>query len=289
LACSAVVRLDLDKRTIHCEFDAKTVAKESGLKYLAGIWSSRYFWAHLALSDIRNRWRRSYLGVLWSILQPLGLTALIAFVFGRLFNIDMIDYAPYILSGIVIWDYISGTASAGSLAFVQNEPYIKQYRHPLAIYTLRNAVANMINLAIASIGLIAWVLVFKWDNLSWSWLALPLAIPIAVAIGWPLATALAYLAVRFRDIPHALGLMLQAAWFISPVYFEARFFRDAGLNKLIDYNPIYHLLQTIRAPLLAAQWPTAENYAFCAGTALVLAVIACAIGRRWERKVIFYL
>lgn len=259
------------------------------MQYVAGIWASRYFWIHLALSDQRTRWRRSYLGPLWAILQPLGMTVLITFVLGRLLKVEMVDYAPYILSGIIFWDYVMATAMAGALAFVQNDAYIKQHRHPLAIYTLRTALAGLMHFAIASIGLLGWVLVFRPGNVGWSWLALPLCLPLALLTGWALATALAYLTVRFRDIPHALSLVMQALWFVSPVYFEVRFFRDAGLDGMIDYNPIYHLLQTVRAPLLASQWPSPANYAFCLATIVVLGAIAAAIGRAWERKVIFYL
>jgi len=61
-------------------------------------------------SDLRSKWRRSFFGVLWSIIQPLGLTILIAVVFGRIFKTDIVKYAPYILSGVIIWDYISSTA-----------------------------------------------------------------------------------------------------------------------------------------------------------------------------------
>jgi lipopolysaccharide transport system permease protein len=259
------------------------------LQYIIGIWSARYFWMHLALSDLRIRWRRSYLGALWSILQPLGMTALIAFVLGRLFRLNVLDYAPYILSGIIVWEFILSAAVAGSLAFVQNEPYIKQYRHPLAIYTLRTAVASSLVLIMASISLIGWVLVVRPDHLGWCWLSLPLAVPLLLLTAWPLATALAYLTARFRDIPHALGLVLQALWFVSPVYFETRFFREAGLDGLVDYNPVYHLLQIVRAPLLSGEWPSLMNYMFCSATILVIGLLAWAIGRRHERNVIFYL
>jgi len=259
------------------------------LQYLNGIWFARYFWVNLALADLRTRWRRSYLGAVWSILQPLGMTALVAFVLGRLFNLNVRDYAPYILSGMIVWEFISATAIGGALAFVQNEPYIKQYRHPLAIYTLRTALANVLVLIIASIGLVGWIVAFRSDTIGWCWLSLPLSITLLVLAGWPLATALAYLTVRFRDIPHALGLVLQALWFVSPVYFEIKFFRDAGLSGLVDYNPLYHLLQTVRAPLLSGEWPTLENYAFSLCTIAVLSVIAYSIGRRNERNVIFYL
>ena len=259
------------------------------MRYLAGIWSARYFWTHLALSDLRTRWRRSYLGALWSILQPLGMTVLIAFVLGRLLKLDVVDYAPYILSGIIFWEFISATAVSGSLAFVQNEPYIKQFRHPLAIYTLRTALANLLILVLANVSLLGWVLVVRPGNIGWSWLCLPLSLALLFLSVWPLATILAYLTARFRDVPHALGLVLQALWFVSPVYFEAKFFREAGLNGFVDYNPVYHLLQTARAPLLAGEWPTLENYAFCLGTVLALSATACFISWRRERNVIFYL
>jgi lipopolysaccharide transport system permease protein len=259
------------------------------VQYFVDIWSARYFWTHLALSDLRTRWRRSYLGALWSILQPLGMTILIAFVLGRLMNLDVVDYAPYILSGIIFWEFLSATANAGSLAFVQNEPYIKQHRHPLAIYTLRTVLANSILLMLASVSLLGWILVVRPANIGWCWLSLPLSIPLLLLTAWPLATILAYITVRFRDIPHALGLVLQALWFVSPVYFETKFFRDAGLNGFIDYNPVYHLLQTVRAPLLSGEWPSLENYEFCLGTVLFFGVLAVGIGRRYERNAIFYL
>jgi lipopolysaccharide transport system permease protein len=258
-------------------------------RYVAGIWSARYFWMHLALSDLRARWRRSYLGALWSIIQPLGMTALIAFVLGRLFKLNVLDYAPYILSGIIVWEFILAATMAGALAFVQNEPYIKQYSHPLAIYTLRTAIAGLLVFVLASISLIGWELVVRPGNFGWCWLSLGLAPVFLLLTAWPLATALAYLTTRFRDIPHGLGLLLQALWFISPVYFETSFFRDAGLNGLVDYNPIFHLLQLVRAPILGGEWPSLANYGFCAGTIAAIALLALAIGRHYERKVIFYL
>jgi lipopolysaccharide transport system permease protein len=66
-------------------------------------------------------------------------------------------------------------------------------------------------------------------------------------------------------------------------------FRRGGLNKLVDYNPIYHLLQIVRAPLLEGKWPSATDYAFCFGTALFFACCAWLVGRKVERKIIFYL
>ena len=257
--------------------------------YATRIWESRYFWMHLALSDLRSRWRRSYLGILWAVIQPLAMTLLLSVVFARIFQTDIKEYAPYILSGLVVWEFVIATAVNGSLSFVQADAYIRQCRLPLAIYTLRTVLGNLIAMLLACVGLVAWVLIVTPGHFGLTWLAALTIVPILLFVGWPLATILAYVATRFRDIPQALTLILQAMWFVSPIYFEAATFRRGGLNVLVDYNPIYHLLQIVRAPLLHGAWPTVENYFYCIMTIAVLSTLAWLIGRRAEERVIFYL
>lgn len=257
--------------------------------YFSRVWDARYFWTHLALSDLRSKWRRSFFGIAWSIIQPLGLTLLLTLVFSRLFNTNIQTYAPYILSGIVVWEYLSANTVGGALSFVQADAYIKQCNHPLAIYTLRNVLGSLIVMMLASISLYGWVIVVLPQNFGWCWIASLAIFPIMAMIAWPVSTVLSYATARFRDIPHALGLVMQSLWFISPVYFEAKMFQNGGLHALIDYNPIYHILQIIRAPLLEGHWPTAENFMFSIGTALVCGLLAILVGAKTERKVIFYL
>lgn len=259
------------------------------LDYLRGVWAARHFWWHLSMSDLRLRWRRSFLGVFWSIVQPLGLTLLISFVFSRIFSQSLGDYAPYILSGMIVWEYVAGCTVGGSLAFAQADAYIKQTKHPLAIYTLRNVVSGLVVLSLASIALVAWVLVVRPGNFGLPWLAALTVFPIVASVAWPLATIMAYVGTRFRDLPYALGLVLQAMWFVSPIYFEDSVFQRGGLHGFVDYNPIYHLLQIVRAPILHGAWPSPVDYVWCLGTAIFLAVLAWAIGSRAEPRVIYYL
>ena len=259
------------------------------MEYFVGIWRARYFWWHLALSDLRARWRRSFLGALWSIIQPLGLTLLLAIVFSKLFNTSIITYAPYLLSGMIVWECITACVTGGALSFVQADAYIKQTRHPLAIYTLRTVLTGSTVLALASLALLGWAIAVLPQNFGIHWIAVLVFFPILAMIVWPLATLLAYFGARFRDIPHATGLVMQALWFISPVYFEESLFRQGGLDLLVDWNPIYHLLQLIRAPLLSGDWPTFKNYVMSLSTAVIFSILAWLVGRTAERRVIFYL
>lgn len=259
------------------------------MNYLMGIWHARYFWTHLSFADLRSRWRRSFFGVFWTIIQPLGMTLLLAVVFGKIFKADIKEYAPYILSGMVIWEFMTASAMGGALSFVQADAYIKQCRHPLAIYSLRTVFTNIMVLSMASVSLVIWVLVVMPQNFGWTWLAALTIYPILLLLAWPMATALAYVATRFRDLPHALGLIMQAMWFVSPIYFEAKVFRGGDLHWLVDHNPIYHLLEIVRAPLLRGEWPTLNNFAYSLGAVVVVTLIAVLLGRSAEKKVIFYL
>lgn len=229
------------------------------------------------------------MGVMWSILQPLGMTILLSFVFSRLFHANILTYAPYILSGIIAWEFMASSLTNGALAFVQGDAYIKQCKHPLLIYTLRLTLSNIIVLMLASTVLLAWSAIMMPEHFNWSWLAILSFYPMIALITLPLSTLLAYYGARFRDIPHMMGLLLQAIWFISPVYFQTEMFRQGGLGVLVDYNPIYHLLQIVRAPLLEGQWPAPYDYFFCFIMAIIFSLIAIAVGRKAERNVIFYL
>lgn len=217
------------------------------------------------------------------------MTLLLAVVLSKMFNSNIFTYAPYILSGIVVWECVTACVTGGALSFVQADAYIKQSKHPLAIYTLRTVLTSVIVLFMACFALWGWSAVVLPQNFGWHWIAALSIFPVLALILWPLSTLLAYIGARFRDVPHATGLVMQAFWFMSPVYFEVKMFRQGGMDALVDWNPIYHLLQLLRAPLLDGKWPTLHNYLFCFGAAVVIGVLAWLVGRKAEPKVIFYL
>ncbi len=258
-------------------------------EYFIGIWVARYFWIHLALSDLRSRWRRSFFGVLWSILQPLGTALLLAVVLAKLFQTNIRSYAPFIISGMIVWEFVMAVSTGGSLSFVQADAYIKHYRHPLAIYSLRTVVANLVVLMLASLPMFVWAAIAQPERIGVTWIGALSIYPVLLAVFWPLITLLAYAGSRFRDLPNVMLLALQAVWFVSPVYFETAMFRRAGLSALVDYNPVFHLLQIVRAPLLEGNWPSAKDYGYCAGMMILFTFLAWLVGRKAEKKVIFYL
>jgi lipopolysaccharide transport system permease protein len=223
------------------------------------------------------------------MLQPLGTALLLSAVLAKLFQTDIRSYAPFIISGMIVWDFVMAVSTGGSLSFVQADAYIKYYRHPLAIYSLRTIIANLAVLMLASLPMFVWAAIAQPERFGITWISAVLVYPMLLLIFWPLITLLAYVGSRFRDLPNVMMLLLQAVWFVSPVYFETAMFRRAGLSALVDYNPVFHLLQLVRAPLLEGKWPSARDYGFCMGMAVFFACLAWIVGRKVEKSVIFYL
>lgn len=258
-------------------------------EYARRIWSTRYFWTHLVAADLRAKYRRSSLGLLWAVIHPLALTALLSVVMSRVFGSPIVEYAPYIFSGLLCWEFVSVTIMTGCSAFINSEGYIRQFPHPLAIYSLRSALSALVNLALGIVGLLIWVAFWRPGHLLAAIPLLPIALMCFFLIGWPLATLTAFFGTRYRDLPQFLVITLQAIWYLSPVFFEPKLFRNAGVGFLVDWNPVYYLLDIIRAPFLEGQMPSATTWIWFGGCLTLTALWALWVVRKSERSLIFHL
>lgn len=259
------------------------------LAYVKGIWLSRYFWLHLALSDIRFRYRRSLLGLAWAVIQPLALTLLLSFVMSSFFHAEMNDYAPFIFSGLIFWEFISNSAVNGCNGFINAEGYIKQFSHPLLIYSLRIIISCSVNLFCGFVGLVLWILFWKPSNIGINWLELLTAFPLIFLLAWPICTITAFIGTRFRDFSQLILIILQGIFYISPIFFLPKIFYSVKIGYLLEINPIYHLLNLFRKPLLEGSLPSLHDYLYVMGTSLFLWICVWFLVRRNENKIIFYL
>ena len=136
--------------------------------YVTELWRLRHFWMALVRNDLRNRYRRSVLGLGWSLLQPIAMTVVLCTVFAGVFGVSLREYAPYLLSGLTFWSFISAAAISGCQSFFQGESYIRQHRAPLAIYPLRTTLGAAIT---------------SWS--AWAWSSWPSASFRASTTPWP--------------------------------------------------------------------------------------------------------
>lgn len=259
------------------------------LIYIKRIYNARYFWWSLAKAELRNKYRRSALGLLWSLLYPLLLTLLMVFVFGSIFKTDVLDLMPYIYTGFIVWDAISGSFIYGSGSIINSEAYIKQFSHPLVIYSLKQSLVLTINTLISGIGVFVWCGIFNPQNIPLMLVTIPISILLIFLLSWSITTFSGIINTKFRDYQQMIGLIVQALWFISPVYFETKIYLNADIGFLIYYNPIARILNIVRAPFLYGNLPTAIDYFYVIGTIFTFTVIDIFLLKKNEKELIFYI
>jgi lipopolysaccharide transport system permease protein len=259
----------------------------------ATVWKFRHFWLALAGLDLRVRYRRSALGLGWSILNPIVMTAVFCIVFASwLGDGGWRSAAPYYLAGLAVWEFLKQSALQGSLTFARNEPYIRQSPLPMAIYTLRTSLGTaihfLITLAVASA---AAGILHSSDHLTplYSvWTVLP-ATCLIIVFGWACSTLCAVSNVFFHDTRHLAELAFGICFFLTPIVYSKERLGERGLGFLADANPAVIFFDVIREPLLTGLPPTPAMFAKAFGITFIAVVIALAILARFERRIIFHL
>jgi ABC-type polysaccharide/polyol phosphate export permease len=117
--------------------------------YLSAVWQCRHFWLSLVRMDLRTRYRGSLLGIGWSLLQPLAMTAILCTVFCKIFHQNIYFFGPFLLSGLACWSFVLNATLGGCACFHQAEAYIRQYPAPLAIYPLRTVLGATFHFLLA--------------------------------------------------------------------------------------------------------------------------------------------
>jgi lipopolysaccharide transport system permease protein len=256
--------------------------------YLSKIWRLRYFWLALVRIDLRNRYRRSMIGVGWSLLHPIAMTIVLCVIFSQAFGQDIKVYGPNVLSGLIFWNYFAAVMNQGCQCIFQGESYIRQHPAPLAIYPLRISLGAGIHFLLG----LCIVLVFVWvvhgfGNLP-ALLSLPTTLLLLFVFGWAMAICMGVINVLFQDSQHLIEVMLQMLFYVTPIMYPKSMV-PAKLEWLVNLNPLAIMLDMLRQPILYGQVPSFGTYSLGVAAVGVVAMTAVFMLMRFERRIIFYL
>lgn len=257
--------------------------------YTEAIWRCRYFWLSLVRMDLRTRYRRSMLGLGWSLLHPIAMTAVICTVFHKLFNMPIADFGPFLLSGLTTWSFIAAAVSQGCETFYSAEPYIRQHPAPLAIYPLRTVLGAAFHFALA----LAVVLLLTWWFKGFSNLAAIITLVpsflLLLVLGWSLSVLAGFANLMFSDMKHLLDVALQIMFYATPIFVPPPELERRGLSWLVDYNPAAAILDLVRQPVLNGNFPTLRSWVFVVSVTVAMFALAVFTLARLQRRLILYL
>jgi ABC-type polysaccharide/polyol phosphate export permease len=219
------------------------------------VWRSRELIGFFALRDIRVLYKQAALGVLWVLLQPVATVVIFTLVFSRLANIDSqgIPYPLFALVGMVVWSYFSAATVRGSDVLVSNPQLVTKVSFPRIAAPAAAMLPPLVDMAV-SLALVAVLFVYYGVSPTWRVLAAPAWILLVVLAAFGTALWLSAINVRYRDVQHAVGPLMQLWLFASPVAYPASLF--AGWHALVyALNPMAGLLGIARWSLLGTPLP----------------------------------
>jgi len=258
--------------------------------YLSDIWRLRYFWMALVRIDLRNRYRRSTIGIGWSLLHPIAMTIVFCVVFSQFFGQNWREYGPYVLTGLIFWNFITSGMNQGCQCFFQGESYIRQHPAPLAIYPLRTALGAGIHFIFGLCVLLTLVwMVNGFGNLPFL-LSLVPTLMLMFIFCWALAICMGVLNVLFQDCQHLIEVLLQILFYLTPIMYNTDDLLLKGkLLRIFNLNPLAIMLRMLREPVLKGQLPSLHTYELGLSVAALATVAAVLTLMRFERRIIFYL
>jgi homopolymeric O-antigen transport system permease protein len=241
-------------------------------------------WIRFAMHDIRQRFRRSVLGPLWLTLSMGIMIGALGLVFSSLFHQNIAKTLPYIATGIIFWGLLTACINEGTTVFISAESYIRNLPMPLSVHFYRMLARNFIvwcfNMAIYVVVVLYFGPIPGWDTL----LFIPGFILFLLNTAW-ISLAAGVLSTRYRDVPQVIANVIQVVFFITPIFWSPE--NLPSRPAFVLYNPFYHLIEIVRAPLLGAVAPSI-SWGLCIGMALAGFGFTAWLFRRAHARIAYW-
>ena len=251
----------------------KTLAPkaEAASRSISRISYVRDLLRELIIRDLKIRYKRSYLGIAWSLLNPLSQILIFSFLFTTVLPLQIPHYTAFIFAGLLAWSWFSSALISAPGAIAGNPELVRRPGFPVAVLPVLTVASNGIHYLLA----LPILLIFTaadGGTLGITLLALPLIMSIQSCFTLGLVFLIAASHVRFRDTQHLVGMVMMLAFYITPVFYHADSIPEE-YRILYDANPMAALLTAYREVLIENRWPDAAALLFvCAISGACLAI-----------------
>ena len=248
------------------------------MKLLKNLYNYRELLKTNVKKDVGGKYKNSFLGVLWSFINPLLQIAVYAFVFQIIMRSNIENYAVYLCFALVPWQYFSSVVLRGAATIIDNGNIIKKVYFPREILPISIVTSEGINFLISTLIILGFVIVSGIGlsvNIFWYFLIVIIQYIISLGISFIVSS----LSVYFRDLLHLLGVFMQLLFYATPIVYSAQDV-PASFRWLLKINPMSYLIEGYRTIFYDKMPPNFQSL----GIALLMGIVLCVIGYFVFRK-----
>jgi len=241
----------------------------------------------LVARELKVRYRRSAIGFVWTMLQPLLMMLVMQLVFSAIFRVQLPNYSVYALAGILFWNFFSQSIVASMNSLRGNAQLLQKLPVPKAVFPLATVISGVVNLLFALVPLFGLLLV-TGHSLAPSLFFLPVSIFLAALFTLGAGLLLSPLAVFFSDVVELIGVLLTLLMYLTPVIYPQEIV-PARMRWVVHYNPIRSILEVFRDPIYLHKVPPLSHLT----VSIAIAALAFGLGvwvfRRSSDRIPFYI
>lgn len=194
--------------------------------------------------DVRGKYKNSFLGVVWSFLNPLLQIAVYAFVFGKILNVNEENYTVFICCGLIPWTFFSTAINRCAFVMIENSNVLKKVYFPREIIPISVVISEAINFIISSVIILCFV-IFSGLGISFTWLFYPFILLVLYVFLIAISFVVSSITVYFRDLQHFIGVFLQLLFYATPIAYSAKRVPEQ-FSWIIKYNPVAYIIEGFR-------------------------------------------
>ncbi len=224
------------------------------MERLRGLYKYRSLVKQLVLKDIKLKYRRSFLGYVWSVLNPLMVMVVMYLVFSHMFRFDVANYPAYLIIGQTLFTFMTESTNQAIFSITGNGALLKKVYVPKYVFTLSKVTSSLVNL-LFSMGAMLIVFIFTKVKFSLYMMFLPFVLVQLYIFCLGLGLFLAQAAVFFRDIQYIYSVLTTAWMYLTPLFYPMEQLPQQIQDAIRICNPMYHYIDQFRTLVLYQRIP----------------------------------
>lgn len=241
----------------------------------------------LVRRDLKVKYRRSFLGYVWSLLNPLLMMCVMTLVFSYMFRFDIPNYPLYLITGQTLWTFFNESTNMSMYSVLQNGALIKKVYIPKFIFPVSRVLSSFVTMSFSLVAILV-VMVFSKSPFYWTILLFPVPLFFLLLFAMGIGMVLSALSVYFRDITHLYGVLTLAWMYLTPVFYPVSAL-PAEVLPIILGNPMYVYITFFRETVLYGTVPEPILWLKCVLISLTALALGLAVFRKMQRNFILYI